>query len=85
MNLNNSVFQLALSLVGTASATPELYSVTYNYTGRDTYSPLLISGYGSSFGDLGLAHVQGDYSSTNVKNKTSSEMTVVLKVYDGAL
>lgn len=85
MAVNKSELVVAVQLVGTVSATPEVYAIMYRLKARDMYSPLLIAAYGSSFGDLGLAHVQGDYSSTNVKNKTSSEMTVVLKVYDGAL
>ena len=85
LDVNKSELVVAVQLVGTVSATPEVYAIVYRLKARDMYSPLLIASYGSSSGDLGLAHVHGDYSATNVKNKTSAAMSVVLKVYDGAL
>lgn len=63
----------------------EILGAGLTFVTAQTASPLQIAGYTSSAGDIGLMHILGDYSSTNVKNKTSSEMTVVLKVYDGAL
>lgn len=83
--VNNSELKIALLLTGSASATPEVYAVKYNLLTRDTYSPVMITSFVSPYGDIGLRYTQGDYSSTNVKNKTASPMTLVLKVYDGAI
>ena len=65
------------------TATPELYSLTYNYQGKDTYSPMLITSYANGFGEIGLKHAQGTYNTTNIINKTASALTLTLKVYDG--
>ena len=83
LTLNDSTFQLAFALSGTSTATPELYSLTYNYRGKDTYSPMLITSYANGFGEIGLKHVQGTYNTTNILNKTASALTLTLKVYDG--
>ena len=82
--LANQYIQVAfLMSTSVTTATPELYSLTYNYQGKDTYSPMLITSYANGFGEIGLKHVQGTYNTTNILNKTASALTLTLKVYDG--
>lgn len=81
-----STARLGLKLETTdATAYGEVLGVSLTYLTSDTASPLLITGYTSNQGDLGLMHLRSNYQTTNVKNKTSSTMSVVLKVLDGLL
>lgn len=78
--------QLALRLeTSDVAVYGEILGASMSFVTAQTASPLQITGYTESAGDLGLMHILGDYSATNVKNKTSTPMSVVLKVYDGAV
>lgn len=49
------------------------------------YEALTIGGYNSLFADLGLKHVQGDYTVTTLKNLTGGTITLIVKVCDGTV
>lgn len=67
----------------TSSVYGEIFEVDAEFVLEDSASPLLVSGYASKQGEIGVLHLAGIYSSSNVKNKTSEPMTVVVKVCDG--
>lgn len=68
-----------------ATLTPRLYSVNLNYVEAGSMMPLSVGGFNSAMAEIGVKHRQGSYQATSVKNLTNRSLSLVLKVYDGAI
>jgi hypothetical protein len=75
-------FQLKSTIT---TLTPRLYAVRMNYVEAGSMMPLSVGGFNSYTADIGVKHRQGSYQATSVKNLTNRSLSLVLKVYDGAL
>ena len=81
---DDQTIRFAFQLQSTVdTVTPRIYAVRMNYVEAGSMMPLSVGAFTSTFADIGIKHRQGTYLSTAVKNLTSRDLELVLKVYDG--